>query len=524
MAERRDKFACRASAGKHRRASWICSPHGLWAYCTVVLCWALLHGASGSTELSPALGSSFATNDKSEAYESVFLPKNIYTFWEGSQPELVQQSLDTWQRQSPTWDVHLINKSNLQEYISVDSLPSGWTALDVLQLSDLVRLEVVAERGGVWLDATIALTQPLETWVQETGTPSGLIGFELDFALEQAKEFNPSAEDWAEHFFANGSLRPLRQPLQDQPLIFESWGFAAPQGCIALRLWRDEFRRAVSFDGGPTAYCEALVEDPASDDFLPQSLRRWLPYLTIHATLARVRHMNPAAFVYALRAESSAFMHLQYVVSWTMARIQHPTNYIADGTGGAVIALARGKLERPPPPQVGPLMKFRNLDRTAFACLLAYGAYATDSPLAAVFELKQLPRMWPVRQVRLLAAFEARFGATDDILLICFFTAIRIPVHVAQWVIGMFEEYLFLWAFLFLDVVVAANLIRWKWRRGQWLACKQLLDGDGSRFAYVRRAISRFRCIACQRCARDPNAIGLDTCRWSAMGSPVKQL
>ena len=326
----------------------------------------------------------------------------------------MQHSLDTWDNRAPDWEVHVLSRANLRDYLDEERLPVGWRDLNVLQLSDLIRLEVLAERGGVWLDATVALVEPLEAWVPELSEQGALIGFDIDFALLQAKEVSPSCSGWAEHFHANGSLRMEAIQAKAAALadgkdarIFESWGFAAPRGCLALGLWRDEFRLAVAARGGPQAYCAELLADPASADFLHPALRRWLPYLTIHATLARVRHRRPEAAVRTHGAEARAFAHLHYDLSWGLVWLQKPENYILDGTGGAVLALGRGPDEVPPPPSPGWLLKLRSLDRTAFDCVVAYRGYAEDSPLAVVFGgLPPVPWLWPARAGRYLAAWE----------------------------------------------------------------------------------------------------------------------
>jgi hypothetical protein len=101
--------------------------------------------------------------------------------------------------------------------------------------------------------------------------------------------------------------------------------------------------------------------------------------------------------------------------------LSKPTHFILDGTGGAVLALARGDSEGLPPPATGKIIKLRSLDRPAFHALLVYGGYAMDSPLAQVFKLPPLPRIWPVRVMRYVAAFQAKFGDTSDPLLLALF-------------------------------------------------------------------------------------------------------
>lgn len=134
---------------------------------------------------------------------------------------------------------------------------------------------------------------------------------------------------------------------------------------------------------------------------------------------------------------------MKYVIDWSVARIQRPSSFSADGTGGSILALGRGSGEKPPPPGVGRhLIKFRAIDRAAYGALQAYGAYAADSPLAIVLHLPAPPTFWPVRGARYVAAFEARFGVTDDPFLVYTFWVLhgvfailyltsRVPILVA---------------------------------------------------------------------------------------------
>ncbi|CAE7220208.1 unnamed protein product [Symbiodinium sp. CCMP2592] len=159
--------------------------------------------------------------------------------------------------------------------------------------------------------------------------------------------------------------------------------------------------------------------------YLHNSLREWLPYLVIHATLARVRYQQPVLAVKTLPAESTGLAHANYAVSWTMAFLSGLTDFSLDGTGGPLLAMARSPDEVPPPPRVGPLVKLRGLERVAFDCVLYYQGYAADSPLAQLLNLPPPPRWWPQKAARFLAALEARFGPTDDKALLILFWFVR---------------------------------------------------------------------------------------------------
>lgn len=350
----------------------------------------------------------------------VSIPRSIYTFWEGPATSLVEYARDTWHRLAPEWTVIVLNQQILNDHIDMSLLPSGWRDLSVVHLADLIRLEVVASRGGVWLDASIALVAPLASWVPDVLDDGGMVGFDMDFQMLQAKEVSPMAQDWHVHFFDNGTWRPpFREESDVRAGVFENWAFGAPPGSRVVKLWRDEYRRAVATPGGLQAYCSQLVDEPDSVEFLHPSFARWLPYLTMHAALLRIRHRHPDLQITAHAAEEMALRHLTYDISWSMAAVQRPDNYILDGTGGAIHALARGYGEVPGPPVVGLMVKFRGIDRSAFECLLAYRAFSKDSPLAQIFNLPAPSWLWYV------SGFEAKFGGTSDPFLLLLLPSLR---------------------------------------------------------------------------------------------------
>lgn len=394
------------------------------------------------------------------------LPKHIYTFWEGPLPSLVQYTTATWSRWAPDWTVHFLNRTSAFQLLpgvghDGTGLCEGWKKLAPAHFADLLRLEILSLHGGVWLDMTVGMTTSFDMLVTPMLSGDALVGLELDFAAVEHRRVSPSGPDWAAHFRPDGSpLQRLKDAGDPKAVYFENWFFAAPLGCPVLQLWRDEYRRAVSGDGGLEGYTERLLADPLSKDYLHSSLSKWLPYLTQHAALAKVRHDHPELRVKAARAEDKAFAHLDYAVDWTAIFLQHPVDYASDGCGGVVFALGRGPHEEPAPPHPGPLIKLRSLERPAFDRILFYAAYAEDSPLAEVFELPRAPLLWPRKTMRCWAIFESRFGmdASTHPALIALFAPSR---FLATLLFGLLLgiEYPAVWLAMSFGLTVV-----WTWR------------------------------------------------------------
>lgn len=346
--------------------------------------------------------------------------------WEGKPQDLVERCIQTWKAFADDWTINVLTSSSAAELLSPNTLPPNFKNFTILVQSDIIRLEIVAYFGGVWLDASVALTQPLDDWIQPAEDGNTLVGFELDFAGLARRSVSPSNATWYDHFHPNGSLITRPWDGGDQNArYFESWGFAAAANSSVIVNWRDEMRKASFRSDGIDGYCRELATSQESDLYLHPDFKKWLPYLTIHLTLARVRYIDPTLPVKVWRAESSAFLHMDYALDWALVKLMGPTNFALDGTGGAIFALARSQSDAPPPPQVGPFVKFRSLDRTAYEALVLYQAYHKDSPLAQILSLPEPPRLWPVAIARYAAAFESRFGPTTDPFLLFLFSLLH---------------------------------------------------------------------------------------------------
>ena len=86
------------------------------------------------------------------------MEKKVFTFWEGEMPTYIRLCMDTWQLPAI-----VLNYNNLNEYtdLQVNSLLTRFT---LPQIADCVRVHVLRDQGGYWLDAdTIMLSNKLPT-------------------------------------------------------------------------------------------------------------------------------------------------------------------------------------------------------------------------------------------------------------------------------------------------------------------------------------------------------------------------
>jgi len=101
---------------------------------------------------------------KNEQDEESF-PKIIWFLWlQGlpSAPAIVQKCFESWVTNNKNWKIVLLDKNNIVEYIS---LPNAETTPQAL--SDIIRINLLAEHGGIWVDATCYCTTPLDNWIYD---------------------------------------------------------------------------------------------------------------------------------------------------------------------------------------------------------------------------------------------------------------------------------------------------------------------------------------------------------------------
>jgi len=207
------------------------------------------------------------------------IPKTIWTYWDGpSPPDSVQKCIQTWRNTNPDYEIKIISPENLSEFLpDVDIL--GMKMADTPQrTADLVRVHVMAKHGGVWCDATVMLTGPLDFVQAHPGAE--LVGYHL--------------KGW--------------RIKQEWPVI-ENWFFACPPQSNFVCKWRDIFVKINDFET-PEQYIQYLISLGVNLDNITDS-----GYLTMHAAAQYViqKQMTPeeiSSKLALLVAEDGPLRHL----------------------------------------------------------------------------------------------------------------------------------------------------------------------------------------------------------------------
>ena len=93
--------------------------------------------------------------------------KTIWITWfQGwdSAPEICQYCLRSWEQYNPDWKIVKLDSSNYRDYVDIESVLPG-VETNLTAFSDVLRLFLLKEYGGVWADATLFCNRSLSTWV-----------------------------------------------------------------------------------------------------------------------------------------------------------------------------------------------------------------------------------------------------------------------------------------------------------------------------------------------------------------------
>lgn len=115
----------------------------------------------------------FETSNKKKLF-SKNLPKNIYFFWNDgfdNLPPLVELCIKLWEKLNPDFNIIKLDNKDLKN--ALQELNLEYLDIPIQHLSDILRVYILSNKGGIWADATVLPILPLNRWLPEA--------FEEDF-------------------------------------------------------------------------------------------------------------------------------------------------------------------------------------------------------------------------------------------------------------------------------------------------------------------------------------------------------
>ncbi|MFV0172828.1 capsular polysaccharide synthesis protein [Empedobacter falsenii] len=103
----------------------------------------------------------FYGNKKNENFKTNF-PKIIWSYWhDENTPPLVEICINSWKKNNPDFEINILNKKNINQYIDTSGFEK-YQNLSIANFSDIIRLKLLYQYGGVWLDSSILLNQDIK--------------------------------------------------------------------------------------------------------------------------------------------------------------------------------------------------------------------------------------------------------------------------------------------------------------------------------------------------------------------------
>ncbi|KAJ3213892.1 hypothetical protein HDU67_002346 [Dinochytrium kinnereticum] len=211
-----------------------------------------------------------------ETPRSLQIPKKIWTYWDDANPpELAQECIMGWKRYNPTFNITLITNQTVQKHILTPP-PHNFAEMDVRFKADWVRLAVLMERGGFWLDSSVILTGSLdEILARQHGNRSEAFGY----------------------FLKRFTTIPTRP-------VFESWFIATIPHGRWITAWFNEFNKVFSNFNMEDTYLDSLKRMYGLKTYRRILQRNKMPgYLKIHMASQKVLEVDGVPVPYGEAAE-----------------------------------------------------------------------------------------------------------------------------------------------------------------------------------------------------------------------------
>ena len=256
------------------------------------------------------------------------IPPIVWAYWSGpTMPPLIERCIANWHRLNPGLQIRVLNEQTASTWAG--EFPASLAGAGATLHADWLRLALLHRHGGIWLDASTLLTQPLD-WV---------------FAQHAA-----SGSDLVAYFLG-------RYTHDAHTPVVENWFLAAPPGSRFMADLYREFTEQVLVLGG-AGYAKKLA---GQGDYARLLQGIDMPeYLSMHLAVQRLLRSGQPYRLSLQRAEEGPFF------------------YHALGGWGRTALKAR-LLMRSAAAASPPLIKLRKPDRKRLDLYLERGLYAPQS-------------------------------------------------------------------------------------------------------------------------------------------------
>lgn len=147
------------------------------------------------------------------------IPKIIHYCWFGGneKPELIVRCMESWKKYCPEWEIREWNESNF-DVTAVPYMAEAYQCKKWAFVSDIARLMVVHQYGGIYLDTDVELVGSIDAWTdcdafyffESTRNIASGLGFGAAPGHPTVKAMLDYYQD--KHFYADGKMNLLPCP------------------------------------------------------------------------------------------------------------------------------------------------------------------------------------------------------------------------------------------------------------------------------------------------------------------------
>ena len=217
------------------------------------------------------------------------LPKIVWTHWDSpTPPENVKRTVQRMRDILPDWQVNFITTDEFLSSINQEEIPAGFQNLRVEHQADWIRLKLLKQYGGCWIDSGIILNQSINNLYRDcVANKADLLVFKI-----LGTQTNP------------------KYP------VAENWFIMAPPKSPMITVWLEEYERAIKM--GFNRYKEALKQEGVDVQKLTDRPKPDDVYLTQHCCYQKViqQRMPPNVKIVYHVAEDTMFKIHAKVCKW----------------------------------------------------------------------------------------------------------------------------------------------------------------------------------------------------------------
>ena len=87
----------------------------------------------------------------------------LWSYWSGEMDKITKMCIKSWSKYAKGWKIIILDEVSVNNYNII--APERYDELSHTTKSDVIRLSLLYQYGGLWMDASILLTEDLDNWL-----------------------------------------------------------------------------------------------------------------------------------------------------------------------------------------------------------------------------------------------------------------------------------------------------------------------------------------------------------------------